>query len=191
MFNLKVRFYKYFIYFFLLPNHPMHMIKFFVLYLSWPLFLYVYFFYVCICFGHIVCVFAHTKIRQPPIYYSRSMTICLCLFVWEKEINVVAADVRGQLSLFSVVVLDLVHHFVFVFVYLSVTICFCVRNSSCSGQCLWVVVIVLCRCPWFRASFCLCLCIKIVAAADVCGQLSFPLESRRRGGEMIHTVIEQ
>ena len=86
------------------------------------------FFYVCICFGHIVCVFAHTKIRQPPIYYSRSMTICLCLFVWEKEINVVAADVRGQLSLFSVVVLDLVHHFVFVFVYLSVTICFCVRN---------------------------------------------------------------
>ena len=81
--------------------------------------------------------------------------------------------------------------FVFVFVYLSVTICFCVRNSSCSGQCLWAVVIVFCRCPWFRASFCLCLCIKIVAAADVCGQLSFPLESRRRGGEMIHTVIEQ
>ena len=105
----------------------MHMIKFFVLYLSWPLSSYVYLssflFYVCICFGHIVCVFAHTKIRQPPIYYIRSMTICLCLFVSGKEINVVAADARGQLSLFSVVVLDLVHHFVFDNLSLSLSIC--------------------------------------------------------------------
>ena len=85
----------------------------FCLYMCICLFL----FYVCICFGHIVCVFAHTKIRQPPIYYSRSMTICLCLFVWG------FANLRGQLSLFSVVVLDLVHHFVFDNLSLSLSIC--------------------------------------------------------------------
>ena len=55
--------------------------------------------------------------------------------------------------------------------YLSLSICLRKRNKCCSGRCTWAVVIVFCRCPWFSASFCLCLCLFVCDYLFLCKKL--------------------